>query len=41
MNTAKLIVMLVLILLVGIFAGSLGTRIYLRHELQAVPGRQE
>lgn len=35
MNTAKLVVMLVLILLVGIFAGALGTRIYLRHELQA------
>lgn len=34
MNTAKLVVMLVLVLIVGIFAGSLGTRIYLRHELQ-------
>lgn len=34
MNTAKLIVILVLVLLVGIFAGSLGTRVYLRHELQ-------
>ncbi len=35
MNTAKLVVMLVLILLVGIFAGALGTRIYLRHEMQS------
>jgi len=34
MNTAKLVVMLVLVLVVGIFAGSLGTRIYLRHEMQ-------
>jgi hypothetical protein len=34
MNTAKLVVILVLVLVVGIFAGSLGTRIYLRHELQ-------
>ncbi|MBP1748123.1 MAG: hypothetical protein H6Q52_662 [Deltaproteobacteria bacterium] len=34
MSTAKLIIMLVLVLLVGIFAGSLGTRIYFRHELQ-------
>jgi len=35
MNTAKLVVMLVLILLVGIFAGALGTRVYLRYELQS------
>lgn len=34
MTTAKLTVMLVLVLLVGIFAGSLGTRIYLKHEIQ-------
>lgn len=34
MNTAKPIVMLVLVLLVGMFAGSLGTRLYLRHEIE-------
>ena len=34
MNTAKLAVMLVLVLIVGIFAGSLGTKIYYRHELE-------
>jgi Zn-dependent oligopeptidase len=34
MNAAKMVVILVLVLVVGIFAGSLGTRIYLRHELQ-------
>ena len=34
MNTAKLVAMLVLVLIVGIFAGSLGTKIYYRHELE-------
>lgn len=34
MNTAKLILMLVLVLLVGVFAGSLGTRLYLKHEIE-------
>ncbi|OPY81485.1 MAG: hypothetical protein A4E65_01146 [Syntrophorhabdus sp. PtaU1.Bin153] len=33
MNKAKLIITVALILLVGIFAGSLGTRIYLKHQL--------
>lgn len=33
MDKIKLIVTLVLVLLVGIFAGSLGTRIYLNHQL--------
>ena len=44
MNTAKLVVMLVLVFLVGLLAGSLGTRIYLRHEIersQAVRGTSE
>jgi len=34
MNKAKLIITVVLILLVGIFTGSLGTRIYLEHQLE-------
>ena len=34
MNTAKLAVMLVLVLIVGIFAGSLGTKMYYRHEIE-------
>lgn len=34
MNTAKLVVILVLLLVVGIFAGSLGTKIYLGHEIE-------
>lgn len=33
MDKIKLIITLVLVLLVGIFAGSLGTRIYLNHQL--------
>lgn len=41
MNTAKLVIIFILVLVVGIFAGSLGTKIYLKHELQrAEPGRQ-
>jgi len=34
MNKAKLIITVALILLVGIFAGSLGTKIYLKHQLE-------
>lgn len=34
MNTAKLVIMLVLVLIVGACAGSLGTKVYYRHELQ-------
>ena len=34
MNTAKLVAMLVLVLIVGVFAGSLGTKMYYRHELE-------
>ncbi|OPY74130.1 MAG: hypothetical protein A4E62_00108 [Syntrophorhabdus sp. PtaU1.Bin002] len=34
MNKAKLIIAVALILLVGIFAGSLGTRMYLKHQLE-------
>ncbi len=34
MNKIKLVITLVLVLLVGIFAGSLGTRIYLKHQLE-------
>ncbi len=41
MNTVKLVVIFILVLVVGIFAGSLGTKIYLKHELQRTgPGRQ-
>lgn len=34
MNKIKLVITLVLVLVVGIFAGSLGTRIYLKHQLE-------
>jgi hypothetical protein len=40
MNTLKLVTLLVLVLLVGIFAGSLGTRVYLKHELEAAKGQK-
>ena len=34
MNRIKIVITLVLVLLVGVFAGSLGTRIYLRHQME-------
>lgn len=34
MNKLKLIISITLILLVGVFAGSLGTRIYMKHQLE-------
>lgn len=41
MNTTKLIVIFILVFLVGTLAGSLGTRIYLRHELSQAQAHKQ
>ncbi|MEN6617260.1 MAG: hypothetical protein ABFD12_11935 [Syntrophorhabdus sp.] len=40
MNMIKLLVVLTLVFLVGVFAGALGTRMYLRHHLETVQAQK-